>query len=113
MTDLKFTVSLGSTIVVGICVIASLVVTLLPAGSQNQALFGVVLATSIITGIVGWFLAYVLFKGNPDAQLKFILFFTFVLFTTSSISAIVSAFQLYGLRESIATKVQQTTLTPA
>ncbi len=106
MADIKFMISLGGTIIVGIAVLASLVITLMPAGSQNQALVGVVLTASILTGLIGWFLAYVLFKGNPNAQLMFILFFTFILFTTSSISAIVSAFQLYGLRETVATKSQ-------
>jgi hypothetical protein len=101
---LVFWVSAGFTIVLAVFVLLSIIGTTKPVGSQNQALFGTVLAISVIAGILGWIIGYFAFKGNPTAQLQFLLFFTFLLFITTTTSAITSAYQLYGLRDALASK---------
>lgn len=104
MADLKYWISMAGTIVVFIFIVVSLALTVKPVGSQNQSMMAVILTTSILVSLAGWFMGYVLFKGNPEAQVQFLLFFTFVLFMTATVSATTSAFQLYGLRDTVATK---------
>ncbi len=106
MADLKFIGSICIAIVVAGFTLASLALTAMPIGSQNSSLLGVTLTASVTMSIIGWFLGYILFKGNPDAQLKFLIFFVFILFVTCTTSAVVSAFQLYGLRDAVATNSQ-------
>jgi len=104
MADIKFGISIAFTVLVIVFTGISLVMTTKPVGDQNQAMMGVVVATSIIASIAGWWIGYMLFKGNPQAQMTFLLFFVFILFASTLTTATASAFQLYGLREGLATK---------
>lgn len=104
MMDIKFWIASGFVILVAAGLVGSLVTTAKPAGSQNQAMMAVTVTTSIVVAICGWFIGYILFKGNPETQLVFLLFFTFLLFASTLTTATASAFQLYGLREGLATK---------
>jgi hypothetical protein len=106
MADVKLWGSIAVTLLVFGFTLTSLVMTAMPIGTQNSSLLGVTLTASILVSIVGWFLGYILFKGNPDAQLAFLMFFVFILFVSSATSAVVSAFQLYGLRDAVATNKQ-------
>lgn len=87
-------------------VILSYVMTLNPAALQNKSLIGLVLFTSIATGIVGWGFATWGLKGNPNAQIQFLLMFVMILFATSLVSSTLSASQLYGLRDTVAANTQ-------
>jgi hypothetical protein len=102
--DIKYALAVCFTVLVIVFTGVSLVTTTRPVGDQNQAMMGVVVATSILASIAGWWIGYMLFKGNPQAQLTFLLFFVFVLFASTLTTATASAFQLYGLREGLATK---------
>ena len=102
--DIKYWLSVGFTVLVIVFTGASLATTARPVGDQNQAMMGVVVATSILASIAGWWIGYMLFKGNPQAQMTFLLFFVFILFASTLTTATASAFQLYGLREGLATK---------
>jgi uncharacterized membrane protein len=104
MANITFWVSAGATVTMAMLLLSSIVMTAKPTGSQNQALFGIVITTSVIASLLGWFIGYILFNGNPTAQLHFLLFFTFLLFMVTMVSATTSAFQLYGLREAMAAK---------
>ncbi len=106
MADGKFIVSIFAAATVIGFTLASLALSARPIGSQNSSLLGITLTASVAISIIGWFLGYILFKGNPDAQLKFLIFFVFILFVTCTTSAVVSAFQLYGLRDAVATNSQ-------
>ncbi len=105
--DLKFWISVAMCFLLLAMMIASISMNAKPSGAQNQSLLGLVVATSVLAGIVGWFIGYILFKGDPTAQIHFLLFFTFILFVTSLTSATVSAFQLYGIRDAVATNKQE------
>jgi hypothetical protein len=107
--DVKFWFSVSLCIALFAMMVVSLSMNAKPSGAQNQSLLGVVVATSVLAGIVGWFIGYILFKGNPTAQIHFLLFFTFILFATTLTSASVSAFQLYGIRNAVATNEQKNT----
>lgn len=102
MADVKYWISVAGTLITLGFLLGSLVITLKPAGSQNQGMMAVVLITSFLVSIIGAFIGYVLFKGNPDTQVQFLLLFVFILFVTCTSTSIVSAFQLYGIRDAIA-----------
>ncbi len=106
MADVKYWISVGGTLAALGFLLASLILTLKPTGSQNSGLLWVTLVTSSLVSIVGAIIGYVLFKGNPDTQLQFLMLFTFILFVTCTSSSIVSAFQLYGIRNSIASNTK-------
>ena len=106
MADVKYWISVVGTILTLGFLIASLVLTLKPSGSQNAGMMTVILFTSGLVSIIGAIIGYVLFKGNPDTQLQFLLLFTFILFVMCTSSSIVSAFQLYSLRDSIASNTK-------
>ncbi len=84
-------------------IVASYVLYLKPKGKQEQATLGLVIATAVFTGIVGFLFAFLGLKGNATAQLQFFIpLITLVLLPTCIISATVAANQLYGLREAVA-----------
>jgi hypothetical protein len=105
--DVKFWISVAMCVLLFAMMVASIAMNAKPSGAQNQSLLGVVLATSVLAGIIGWFIGYILFKGDPTAQIHFLLFFAFILFVTSLTSATVSAFQLYGIRDAVAANKQE------
>jgi hypothetical protein len=107
MADVKYWISVAGTLLTLGFLIGSLVITLKPSGSQNQGMMAVVLITSFCVSIVGAIIGYILFKGNPDTQLQFLMLFTFILFVSCTSTSIVSAFQLYGLRDSIASNTKE------
>lgn len=105
--DLYFYVASALCIILLGFMTGSYAATMKPSGSQNTSLIGLVIFTSLAFGIVGWLLAVWGFGGNADVQTKFLLAFAIlVLFPTTLISATVSASQLYGIRNAVATNQQ-------
>ncbi len=78
-----------------------------PKGKQDQATLGLVILVAALVGIVGYVFAFIGLNGNAQAQMQYFLpLAIFILLPTTLISATVSAYQLYGLREAIAVKTQ-------
>ena len=102
--DIFFIVAGGMCVLLFALMTASYATTMKPKGQQNQSLIGLVIGTSVAFGIIGWLLAVWGLKGNPAMQTQFLLAFAIlILFPTTVISAALSASQLYGLRDAIAT----------
>jgi hypothetical protein len=96
-------ISGGLLVILAAGIIASYTMYLKPQGKQEQATLGLVIATAVFTGIIGFLFAYVGLKGNITVQLQFFIpLLILVLLPTCIISATVSANQLYGLREAVA-----------
>ena len=100
-------------IAAGLCVVpfvflaSSYGLYLRPKGKQDQATLGLVILVAALVGIVGYVFAFIGLNGNAQAQMQYFLpLVIFILLPTTLISATVSAYQLYGLREAVAVKTQ-------
>ena len=92
--DIKYWIAFSMTLGVVACLLGSIITTAKPVGSQNKSVFGLLIATSVFASVAAWWLGYIVFKGNPTAQVTFLLFFTVILFMTTMTTATQSAHTL-------------------